>query len=51
MGSEDETDKWLDGYKKKHKQLCLKKYKTKDKNGKTVTRTCIKPKGHWFGCK
>lgn len=27
--------------------ICKAKYKVKDKNGKTVTRTCIKKKGHW----
>jgi hypothetical protein len=29
------------------KTLCLKKYKTKDAKGNTVTRTCIKKAGHW----
>lgn len=52
MANEDDTDKWLDRFKKPAgKQLCLKKYTTKDKNGNTVTRTCIKKRGHFGGHK
>lgn len=49
--NEDNTEheiNWLGGHSKK-KKLCLKKYKAKDKDGKTVTRVCIKKAGHWWG--
>lgn len=52
MGNEDDTDKYLDRFKKPaKKQLCLKPYTVKDKDGNKVTRRCIKKKGHWGGHK
>lgn len=47
---EDETDKAIDSVFG-GKPRCGKKYKTKDKNGKAVTRICLKERGHWFGHK
>lgn len=44
--SRDSDNRGLDKHRKPTNELCKVKYQTKDSKGKTVTRTCIKKKGH-----